>query len=42
MSLLTDFAVPCVLMEKRRVPDGAGGYLTTWEEGAEVENFQYL
>lgn len=25
MSLLTDFAVPCVLMEKKRVPDGAGG-----------------
>lgn len=23
MSLLTDFAVPCVLMEKKRVPDGA-------------------
>ena len=37
MSLLTDFAVPCVLMEKRRVPDGAGGYITTWEEGAEFE-----
>lgn len=23
MSLLNDFAVPCVLMEKKRVPDGA-------------------
>lgn len=42
MSLLTDFAVPCILMEKRRVPDGAGGYMTTWEEGAEFENYQYL
>ena len=29
-------------MEKRRVPDGAGGYITTWEEGAEVESFRYL
>lgn len=42
MSLLTDFAVPCVLMEKKRVPDGAGGWITTWTEGAEFENYQYL
>lgn len=41
MSLLTDFAVPCVLMEKKRVPDGAGGYFTTWTEGAEFVNYQY-
>lgn len=26
MSLLDDFARSCVLMEKKRVPDGAGGY----------------
>lgn len=25
MSLLDDFARTCVLMEKKRVPDGAGG-----------------
>ena len=42
MNLLQEFAVPCVLMEKRRVPDGAGGYITTWEEGAEFESFRYL
>lgn len=42
MSLLTDFAVPCVLMEKKRVPDGAGGYITEWTAGAEFENYQYL
>lgn len=42
MSLLTDFAVPCVLMEKKRVPDGAGGYITTWTDGVGFENFQYL
>lgn len=42
MSLLADFAVPCVLMEKKRVPDGAGGWTTTWTEGAEFENYQYL
>ena len=42
MNLLQEFAVPCVLMEKRRVPDGAGGYITTGEEGAEFESFRYL
>ena len=42
MSLLDDFARPCVLMEKTRVPDGAGGHLTTWAEGAEFENYQAL
>ena len=26
MSLLNDFARPCVLMEKTRIPDGEGGY----------------
>ncbi len=42
MSLLDDFARPCVLMEKSRVPDGAGGYITTWVEGAEFQNYQAL
>lgn len=42
MSLLDDFARPCVLMEKTRLPDGAGGYLTTWSEGAEFENYQAI
>lgn len=42
MSLLDNFAIPCVLMEKKRVPDGAGGWMTTWTEGAEFENYQYL
>lgn len=42
MSLLQDFAVPCVLMEKTRVPDGAGGYKTTWTEGLDFENYQYM
>ncbi len=42
MNLLTDFAVPCVLLEKRRVPDGAGGYMTAWEDGESFENYQYL
>lgn len=34
MSLLNDFTTACVLMEKRRVPDGRGGYIVEWEEGA--------
>ena len=42
MSLLEDFARTCVLMEKTRTPDGAGGYITTWTDGAEFLNFQAL
>ena len=42
MSLLNDFARPCVLMEKHREPDGAGGYVTTWTEGAAFSNYQAL
>ena len=42
MSLLDDFAHKCILMEKKRTPDGAGGYITAWEEGAEFLNYQSL
>lgn len=42
MSLLNDFARPCVMMEKTREPDGAGGWLTTWTEGVSFENYQAL
>lgn len=42
MSLLDDFARPCVLMEKKRTPDGAGGWTVSWEEGAEFVNYQAL
>lgn len=42
MSLLDDFARPCVLMEKTRKPDGAGGYMVQWTEGAEFTNYQAL
>ena len=42
MSLLDDFAHSCVLMEKKRVPDGAGGYIVEWTEGAEFTNYQAL
>lgn len=42
MSLLDDFAHKCILMEKKRTPDGAGGYITAWEEGAGFINYQSL
>lgn len=35
MSLLDNFLKDeCVLMEKKRTPDGAGGWLVEWAEGA--------
>lgn len=37
MSLVDEFKVPCVLLEKRRVPDGEGGLTTAWTDGAEFE-----
>lgn len=40
MSLLNDFAKPCVLLEKRTTADGEGGYITEWVEGVTFENFQ--
>lgn len=42
MSLLDDFAQDCVIMEKKRVPDGEGGSITTWEEGIVFKNYQAL
>lgn len=42
MSLLSDFARQCVLMEKTRVPDGEGGYTVSWAEGVSFENYQAL
>lgn len=35
MSLLDNFLQEkCVLLEKKRTPDGAGGWLVEWEDGA--------
>lgn len=42
MSLLTDFGKPCVILEKTRLPDGDGGYITDWQDGAEFMNYQAL
>ncbi len=40
--MLDDFAHMCVLMEKTRKPDGAGGWYVEWTEGAEFANYQTL
>ena len=37
MSLLTEQMEAFVLMEKTRVPDGYGGLITLWAEGAEIQ-----
>ena len=37
--LLEDFSSPCVIMEKKRTSDDAGGWITTWEEGEKFENY---
>ena len=34
MSLMDDFKSTCVILDKKRVSDGEGGFLTTWLEGA--------
>ena len=42
MSLLSDFARSCVLMEKTRVHDGEGGYTLDWKDGVTFKNYQAL
>lgn len=37
MSLLTDAMTPCVFMDKTKQPDGEGGYINLWSEGAPFE-----
>lgn len=37
MSLIDDFKTECVMIEKTRVPDGEGGFTTTWAEGAKFQ-----
>lgn len=37
MTLIDSFKEPCVIMEKRRFPDGEGGFSVEWAEGAEFE-----
>lgn len=33
MSLIEDFKVECVFMEKTKVSDGEGGFVNSWSEG---------
>lgn len=33
--LIDEFKTPCVMMEKRSVSDGEGGFTTSWTDGAE-------
>ena len=42
MSLLNDFSRRCVLLNKSVVSDGEGGYMTSWTEGVQFDNFQAL
>ena len=37
MSLLTQAMEDVVMLEKKRVPDGEGGFTTDWEEGAQFQ-----
>lgn len=37
MSLLTESMTPCVLLDKKTTPDGYGGVITTWTDGAEIQ-----
>ena len=37
MSLLDEYNVPCVLLEKTRREDPVGGYVTEWTEGAQFD-----
>lgn len=34
MSLIEQWQEPCTIIEKRKVPDGAGGFDTAWVDGA--------
>ena len=40
--LLDAFGKKCVLIEKKRTGDGAGGYITEWVDGADFLNYQAL
>jgi len=37
MSLIEESMDSVCIMEKRRVPDGEGGFITDWQEGAEFK-----
>lgn len=35
--MIKSFSVPCTLIEKQRVPDGEGGFTTSWVDGAKFD-----
>lgn len=35
--MVYDAMEPVVIMERKRIADGAGGFITTWADGAEFE-----
>lgn len=37
MSLLLEAMEDCILLDKKTVSDGRGGYISTWEDGAEIK-----
>ena len=37
MSLYEEMLEPCVLVDKTTAPDGYGGYIATWQDGASFE-----
>lgn len=37
MSMLNDAMEPCVLLDKKRKPDGEGGYITEWMDSVEFD-----
>ena len=37
MSLLTEAMTDCVLLDKTTAPDGYGGVITTWTDGATIK-----
>lgn len=37
MTLIDAFKEPCTLMERVRVPDGEGGWVTQWADGPQFE-----
>lgn len=37
MSLLSEAMEPCVIVDKRTLPDGMGGTVTAWVDGAQID-----
>lgn len=37
MELFREMQEPCQLIEKKRVPDGESGFITTWADGAKFK-----